>query len=373
MISGMDSPRIILHLDMDSFYASVEERERPEIRGKPVVVGADPKGGHGRGVVSTASYEARKFGIRSGMPISRAFALCPGAVFLPPDFPLYLGVSRRVMEILGRYAGDLHQVSIDEAYLDITHVGDYTAAGELARLIKEEIREREHLSCSIGIGPSRIVAKIASDFRKPDGLTVVPPGEVAGFLSPLPVGKIPGIGKKTGGELTLMGIETIGDLVGTDVQILQSRFGRWGLMMHELALGRDVREKREEGSSRSVSREITFEEDTSDPATLLGAIDEMAGHLHAILGEEGLFFRTLTLKIRYTGFITKTWSRTLPHRTNSLQRIRGLARELLAAVPGGKSVRLVGIRLSGLQERGADQRSIDEYLSGDSKEGAGDR
>jgi DNA polymerase IV (DinB-like DNA polymerase) len=367
----MDSPRIILHLDMDSFYASVEERERPELRGRPIVVGADPKGGHGRGVVSTASYEARKSGIRSGMPISRAYSLCPGAEYLPPDFPLYLEVSRRVMEILGRYSGELHQVSIDEAFLDMTPVGDYTAARELARRIKDEIREKERLGCSIGIGPSRIVAKIASDFRKPDGLTVVPPGEVRDFLAPLPVGKIPGIGKKTGGELARMGIETIGDLMKADVQVLQSRFGRWGLMMHELAWGRDVREAREEGPSRSVSREITFEEDTGDPAVLLGALDEMAGDLHATLGKEELFFRTLTLKLRYTGFITRTWSRTLPHRTNSLQTIRGLSRELLAAAPGEKSVRLVGLRLSSLQERGPDQRTIGEYISPDTDESGG--
>ena len=371
MISGMESPRVILHLDMDSFYASVEERERPEIRGKPVVVGADPKGGHGRGVVSTASYEARRYGIRSGMPISRAFSLCPGAVYLPPDFPLYLEVSRRVMGILAKYSGALHQVSIDEAFLDVTPVGDYTAARDLARRIKEEIWEKERLSCSIGIGPSRIVAKIASDFRKPDGLTVVPPGEVRDFLTPLPVGKIPGIGRKTGGELARMGIETIGDLMGADVQVLQSRFGRWGLMMHELALGRDVREPREEGTSRSVSREITFEEDTADPAVLLGALDGMAEDLHATLGEEALFFRTLTLKLRYTGFITKTWSRTLPHRTNSRETIRDLARELLAAAPGGKSVRLIGIRLSALQERGPDQRSIEEYIPPDPEESGG--
>jgi DNA polymerase IV (DinB-like DNA polymerase) len=361
----MDSPRIILHLDMDSFYASVEERERPEIRGKAIVVGADPKGGHGRGVVSTASYEARKSGIRSGMPISRAWALCPGAVYLPPHFPLYLEVSRRIMEILGRYSGNLHQVSIDEAYLDITPVKDYAAARNLALVIREEIREKELLTCSIGIGPSRIVAKIASDFRKPDGLTVVPPEQVPGFLDPLPAGKIPGIGKKTGAGLARMGIVTIGDLRKADVQVLQSAFGRWGLMMHELALGRDIREEREEGVSRSISREITFEEDTADPGVLLGALDEMAGDLHATLGDEGLFFRTLTLKLRFTGFITKTWSRTLPHRTNSLKGIRDLSRELLAAAPGGNTVRLIGIRLSGLQERGEHQRSIEEYLPTD--------
>jgi DNA polymerase IV (archaeal DinB-like DNA polymerase) len=159
--------------------------------------------------------------------------------------------------------------------------------------------------------------------------------------------------------------------MGADVLLLQSRFGRWGIMMHELAWGRDVREPREDGGSRSVSREITFEEDTRDPDVLLGALDEMAGDLHAVLGMESLFFRTLTLKLRYTGFITKTWSRTLPHRTNSLQTIRDLARELLAAAPGGKSVRLIGIRLSALRERRPEQRSIEEYVPPDTEESGG--
>jgi len=360
----MEPPRIILHLDMDSFFASVEEREHPEHRGKPIVVGADPKGGTGRGVVSTASYEARKSGIRSGMPISRAFSLSPGAVFLRPDFQLYTRVSREVMEILQAFSPHLHQVSIDEAFLDVTSAGGYAGAEQLARRIKTEIREKLRLTCSIGIGPSRIVAKIASDFRKPDGLTMVQPDEVPGFLAPLPVGKIPGIGRKTGGDLARMGIRTIGDLERADVQILQSRFGKWGLHMHELAAGRDIQGPGEDGASRSMSREITFEQDTDDAGSLLRAIDEMAGDLQVILAREGVFFRTITLKIRYTGFITKTLSRTLPHETNALEDIREPARALLSSAPGKGTVRLIGIRLSNLHERGAAQRSIDEYLSG---------
>ena len=363
MLRGMEPSRIILHLDMDSFFASIEGREHPEYRGKPIVVGADPKGGKGRGVVSTASYEARKFGIRSGMPISRAFALCPRAVYLPPDFPLYLKVSREVMDILGAYSSHLHQVSIDEAFLDITQTGDYPAAEDLARRIKGEILEKEHLTCSIGIGPSRIVAKIASDYRKPDGLTVVRPDQVLDILAPLPVRRIPGIGRKTGAELAEMGIRTIGDLRRTDVQALQSRFGKWGLHMHELANGRDARGTREDGASRSLGRETTFERDTDDPGTLLRALDEMAADIQNTLSRENLFFRTLTLKIRYTGFITRTWSQTLPHGTNTLKAIQELARTLLSAAPRRGTVRLIGIRVSNLHERGAAQRSIDEYVS----------
>jgi DNA polymerase IV (DinB-like DNA polymerase) len=359
----MEPLRIILHLDMDSFFASIEIRERPELQGKPVVVGADPKGGSGRGVVSTASYEARRFGVRSGMPISRAYSLCPEAVYLPPNFPLYARVSRGVMEILGTYSDHVHQVSIDEASLDISRAGGYTETEAIALRIKEEIRRQERLTCSIGIGPSRIVAKIASDFRKPDGLTIVPPDRVLDFLAPLPVGRIPGVGKRTAGELARMGIETIGDLMRADVQVLQSRFGKWGLHMHELANGRDIQEVRE-GASRSISRETTFEQDTDDPDALLGALDEMAADLQAALARENLFFRTFTLKIRYTGFITKTWSQTLPHATNALKAIRDLSKTLLAAAPRTGTIRLVGIRLSNLQERGAAQRSLSEYLPG---------
>ncbi len=371
-VREMEPLRIILHLDMDSFFASIEAREHPEFLGKPVIVGADPKGGSGRGVVSTASYEARKFGIRSGMPISRAFTLCPEGVYIPPNFPLYMKVSRGVMEILRACSLHFHQVSIDEAFLDISRAGSYSAAEELAHRIKGEIREKEHLTCSIGIGPSRIVAKIASDFTKPDGLTMVKPDQVQEFLEPLPAGKIPGIGRKTGGELERMGIRTIGDLMRYDIQLLQSRFGKWGLYMHELALGRDIRGIREDGASRSISRETTFEEDTDDPGTLLRTLDGMAADLNLAIRRENLFFRTLTLKIRYTGFITRTWSRTIPHETNALQTIQDLARALLSSAPYQGTVRLVGIRLSNLQELGAEQRSIDDYLKEGAHPGSGD-
>ncbi|HVP24431.1 MAG TPA: DNA polymerase IV [Methanomicrobiales archaeon] len=366
----MDPPRIILHLDMDSFFASVEIREHPEFRGKPLVVGADPKGGSGRGVVSTASYEARKFGIRSGMPISRAYALCPDGVYVRPHFPLYIAASRGVMEVLSAYSDHLHQVSIDEAFLDITHAGGYREAEETARRIKAEILAKVGLTCSIGIGPSRIVAKIASDLEKPDGLTVVTPEQVTNFLVPLPAGRIPGIGKKTRAELEGMGIRTIGELAQADVQLLQSRFGKWGIHMHELAHGRDIHEARGDGASRSMSRETTFEQDTGDPATLLAALGEMAADLRETLARENLFFRTLTLKIRYTGFVTKTLSRTLPHATNGLREIRDLAGELLAVAPRKGTVRLLGIRLSNLQEKGPSQRSIGEYLPGGGPEPA---
>ena len=189
--------RIIFHLDMDHFYTAVEERERLELKGKPVIVGADPKEGRGRGVVSTSNYEARKAGVRSGMPISRAWRLCPDAVYLPPNFPLYIKVSNEVMDIAKRYADKFEQWGIDEAFLDVSErVRDFDEAEALAREIKREILKEEKLTCSIGVGPNKLVAKVASDFQKPDGLTVVREEQVEAFLSPLPVRKLLWIGKK---------------------------------------------------------------------------------------------------------------------------------------------------------------------------------
>ncbi len=208
-----EKERFIFHLDMDHFYTAVEERERPEIRGKPVIVGADPKGGKGRGVVSTSNYVARKVGVRSGMPISQAWRLCPEAVYLPPNFPLYIKVSDEIMAIARRYAGKFEQWGIDEAFLDVTgKVSDYVEAEALACQIKQEIKEKESLTCSIGVGPNKLVAKVASDFQKPDGLTVVRDEEVEVFLAPLPVRKLLWVGRKTEAKLKALGVNTIGDL-----------------------------------------------------------------------------------------------------------------------------------------------------------------
>jgi len=355
------SDRIILHVDMDSFFASVEIRENPDLRGKPVVVGADPKKGKGRGVVSTCSYEARRYGIRSGMPISRAYRLCPSAKFLPVNFPLYTKVSGEVMDILRSHAWKLQQVSIDEAYLDMSNLGSFEAARQLALEIKREIMEKEKLTCSIGIGPSKIVAKIASDYKKPDGLTVVDPSQVKEFLAPLPVRKIPGIGKKTEAELKILGIEKIGQLAGYDIQKLLSRFGKWAIYMHELASGIDEEEVREEEGYKSISRELTFEEDTEDPRVLSQTMEALAEDVHNALLEEGLLFRTLTIKVRYEDFTTHTKSCTLEHFTTDLNIIKGLSNKLLKEFLGKKKIRLIGIKLSKLEKIRARQKSMEEY------------
>ncbi len=354
--------RIILHVDMDAFFAAVEMREHPEIRGRPVIVGADPKEGKGRGVVCTASYEARVFGIISAMPISKAFLLCPGGVFVRPHFNLYSQASDEVMEIVKDTSLQFEQVSIDEAYLDISQVGNYSAARATAIALKEAIRNKTGLTCSIGVGPSKVVAKIASDYRKPDGLTVVEPDSVFEFLFPLPVGKIPGVGRKSRETLYNLGIRTIGDLARIDVQELIALFGKWGAVIHDLARGTDDREVRQEEGYKSISREVTFEQDTSENIILLQTLNEMAAELHAVLVNEHLRFRTITVKVRDEHFITRTRSKTNERYSDDPHLIQQFSQGLLPELPEGKKIRLIGLRLSGFEPKGPRQTTIYEFL-----------
>lgn len=352
------APRIILHLDMDSFYASVEMRERPEIRGKPVIVGADPKNGKGRGVVCTCSYEARGFGVRSAMPISQAYILCPHAVFLPPDFPRYIQASADVMAILRSYGFPLQQVSIDEAYIDISRLGSFSAARELSTEIKKTVLTKLGLNCSIGVGPGKIIAKIASDFTKPDGLTVVEPEYTEEFLSPMPVRKIPGIGKKSEAALFEIGIKTIGDLARSDIQSLIVRYGQGAAALQALARGIDDSVIEERYGTKSVSRERTFEHDTSDTQVISRTLDSLAREVQRSLSEEHLRFKTITVKVRYTGFITRTKARTLSHSTDDEGVIRTCAHSLLRETLDDRKIRLLGLRLSSLEKRDARQTTL---------------
>lgn len=340
---------IILHIDMDSFYASVEVQRRPELRGKPVVVGADPDGGRGRGVACTCSYEARAYGIRSAMPVSQAYTLCPHAVFLPPDFDYYARISGQIMDLLRTPGYRCLQVSIDEAYLDCTPCGSFAAAALFARHLQELVRERFGLSCSIGIAPGKTVAKIASDFHKPCGLTVVEPATVRSFLAPLPVKKIPGIGKKAEARLLELGIRTVGDLAETDIQVLLGRFGRGAVALHALARGHDTAGLEEYGGIKSVSRETTFAADTDDPAVLSANLDALAASVCTNLADENLRFRTITVKVRYHGFVTRTRCRTLSHPSDAIGLVREASRALFREVYDGRKVRLIGIRLSALE------------------------
>jgi DNA polymerase IV (DinB-like DNA polymerase) len=352
------SPRIILHLDMDSFYASVEMQDRPELRGKPVVIGADPKQGKGRGVVATCSYEARAFGIRSAMPISQAFVLCPHAVFLPPDFPRYVKASADVMAILKAHGFPLQQVSIDEAFLDVSRLGTFPAATDLAVRIKDTILTHLGLTCSIGLAPTKVVAKIASDVHKPGGLTVVEPENLFSFLAPMPVRKIPGIGKKSEAVLFEMGIRTIRDLAAYDIQVLITRFGRSAIALQDIAAGIERSEVEEREGVKSVSRETTFTDDTDDEHLIAAMMNALAEDVCRNLSDESLHCRTVTVKVRYQGFVTKTKARTLPHYTGDTATVRTCAHSLLRDIFDGRKIRLLGIRLSSFDTCDARQMTL---------------
>jgi len=342
--------RFIFHLDMDHFYTAVEERERPEIRGKAVIVGSDPKEGKGRGVVSTSNYVARKVGVRSGMPISHAWRLCPEAVYLPPDFPLYIKVSNEIMEIARRHADKFEQWGIDEAFLDVTcKVKDYGEAENLARQIKSEIKEKEGLTASIGVGPNKLVAKVASNFQKPDGLTVVRDDEVEVFLSSLPVRKLLWVGRKTEAKLKELGVNTIGDLAKYDASALTSMFGVMGWQMHLMANGIDSSEVEERVGVKSVSHETTFEKDTADADVIVMALNDLCVDVQEETENQNLLFKTVTLKIRFEHFETHTKAKTLPFLTNRLYDLQKTAKELLiSCLQKDRKVRLIGVRVSSL-------------------------
>ena len=343
--------RIIFHVDMDHFFTAVEEREQPEFKGKPVVVGADPKEGTGRGVVSTSNYEARKYGVKSGIPIARAWRLCPHAVYLPTNYRLYKKVSAQIMTIMRSYADKFEGWGFDEAFLDVTQriKGDYKKAEKLARQIKKDIYKKESLTCSIGVGPNKLVAKIGSDFKKPDGLTVVQPEEAKTFLAPLNVRRLLWVGKKTEAKLNNMGIKTIGDLANYDASVLVEKFGVAGTQLYLSAQGIDNSEIQEQWERKSMSREITFDEDTSDNDLIFETLDAIAEDLHQELVASNFTFKTTTIKIRYENFETHTHGKTLRFFTDRLKDIKRSSRELvLDYLHPDRKVRLIGVRLSNL-------------------------
>lgn len=344
---------------MDHFFAAIEEREHPELKGRPVVVGADPKGGKGRGVVSTCNYEARKFGIHSGMPISRAWKRCPDATYVQPNFKLYVETSSRIMKILRKHADKFERWGLDEAFLDVSSkFRNFEAAIKLAENIKREIRKAEKLTCSIGVGPNKLVAKIASDFKKPDGLTVVRDNAVERFLASLPVRKLLWVGKKTERKLNEMGIRTIGDLAAFDVSVLVEKFGVTGSQYHLFAQGIDESEVAERGEIKSIGREITFETDTYDYNLVLKILNNLCEEVHKEILEHKILFKTVTVKIRYENFETHTHGKTLISFTNRLQDLQKEARELIQVyLREGKMIRLVGVRVSSLTSN-KEQRTL---------------
>ena len=356
--------RITLHVDMDSFYSSVEVRERPELKGLPVVVGSDPKEGTGRGVVSTCSYEAREFGIHSGMPISKAYRLCPEAVYLPVNMKLYKETSQKIMQLIRIFADRFQQVSVDEAYLDIADgIGDYESAILLAEKIKGEVARKHGITCSIGVAPNKVIAKIASDFNKPNGLTIVRPDEIENFLFPLSISKIPGIGKKTQPILKDMGLENIGQLATADVQLLIARFGKFGVVMHQLANGIDGREVKEREEVKSISTEDTFDKDVKDISDIQKSIAGLAEKVHSSLIKKKFRFRTVTIKVRYSDFRTYTRARTLSAATTSISPIQKISLELMKEFIGTGKFRLLGVGVTKLEKIDERQTLLSDFLN----------
>lgn len=337
--------RVILHLDMDAFFAAIEERQHPEYQGKPVIVGADPKGGYGRGVVATCNYEARKFGVHSAMPISRAYELCPHAVFLPADGEKYERVSQRIMALIRQYGRSFEQVSIDEIYLDITGARDPET---LAKAIKKKICDAEQLTCSVGIAPNKLIAKMASEEKKPDGLTFVKPEETQAFLDPKPVRALHGVGPKTEERLQRLGLKTIADLRAQTREYLIKEFGKFGNDLYEMARGIDERPVVEEREVKSIGRQTTFEEDTLNRGLILKTLIDLAREAYQELIAQKFLFKTVTVTIRYRGFDTHTHSHTFKEPTESFAKLKAHALKLALPRIGGRPVRLVGVRVSNL-------------------------
>lgn len=341
-------PKVIIHVDVDAFFAAVEQRDHPEFRGRPVVVGADPKAGRGRGVVSASSYEARKFGIHSAMPISQAYRMCPQAVFLPVDGKKYSRVSGEIFEVFNEFTPQVEPLSIDEAFLDVT--GSFHLFGtplQTGQRIKQRILEKTQLTVSVGIAPIKMLSKIASEHCKPDGLLEIKSHEVLNFLWPLSISKLWGVGPKTQQVLERMGISTIGQLAQTEPQVMEKRFGKSGRHLHALANAQDFREVTENQDAKSVSNEYTFEQDTDNQEildkTLLILSEKTSRHLR----KSGLKGKTVTLKIRLQGFSTFTRAKTLGQRTNFTDVIYKTATALFHEfLKPGMKVRLLGVRLS---------------------------
>lgn len=341
--------RIVLHVDMDCFFAAVELREDPSLKGKPVVVGADPKGGRGRGIVATCSYEARRFGIRSAMPISTAWRLCPKAVFLPPRFSLYSQASRRVMSILSEAADVFEPAGVDEAYLDVSSKRTFEAARELAKRLRSDIRAKERLSCSIGVAPNKLIAKMASDHKKPGGLTVVIPSRVREFLDPKDVGALRGVGPKTKEALNAMGLATVAQLRAAPESRLAAAFGKFGLFLWREARGSDDRPVDPSWEAKSMGREHTFERDTADREEVERTLAACVRRVQRDLTQDGHWCRTLTVKVRFAGYETHSRQMTLRQPTGDPAHMERAAATMIEPfLRGGRPVRLVGFSAGGL-------------------------
>jgi DNA polymerase IV (archaeal DinB-like DNA polymerase) len=363
--------RVILHVDMDSFFAAIEERENPELRGKAIVVCMLSGRSELSGAVSSCNYVAREFGIRSGMPCSRAKKLNPEAVFLPVRKDYYTLISNRVMEILRSYAdlrenGDaFEQISIDEAFLEITEKtnGNFNQAFEIGMQIKMEIKKKENLTCSVGVGPNKLISKMASSAKKPDGITVVSPDKLEGFLWPLQVSKLWGIGDVTAGKLQEMGIVTIKDLAEHNMIDLVSAFGKTrGTWLKQAAAGIDNSPLKEREGSEQIGRIATLPEDTLDTQLIFSLLDRLSDDIILKLDSRELSFRAVTVTVINSNFRMYTKSRTLSHPVNSKDVLLETAHEIMNEYLSDSQVRFrrIGIRVGDLQKR-KGQKSLFDY------------
>lgn len=360
----MNGMRIIAHLDMDAFFAAVEERDNPRFKGLPIVVGADPEGGKGRGVVSTANYAARAYGIRSALPIGKAWEYSekarkkgkPPAVFLGGNYEKYADISGKIMKLVRAHVPQTEQVSVDEAFLDLSFTGSYKEAQEFTQELKAEIKMKEDLTASVGIGPNKLVAKIASDIHKPDGLTVVEEKDVEAFLEPMGVRSIPGIGPKAEAELLCRGIRTVRDLRKLSRDDLHLMFGKWGCEMYTKARGKDETPVEESGEIKSIGEQETFREDTRDLGLISERLKSLSTDVWRRFSKSGFKrFRTVTLTVRFHGFVTKNRSQTFEREISGSDELTFEVLRMFMPFldarenPGGKAIRLVGVRVEKLE------------------------
>jgi len=357
---------------MDAFYASIEQLDHPEYKGRPVIVGADPKAGKGRGVVAACSYEARKFGIRSALPISRAWKLCPQGVYVRPRMNRYVEVSQQVMDVFRRYTDLVEPLSIDEAFLDITgSVALLGPADEIARSIKKAIREATGMTASVGLAPNKFLAKIASDLKKPDGLVVLQEDDVDQFLRDLPISRLWGVGPKTEARLHEMGFRTIGQLASASRESLVRTLGSLGEHLYQLSHGKDDRQVVPDWERKSVGTETTFDEDTDGPDLLLRTILELSDHVAERLRKDEYRARKVTLKLRYSNFSTHTKQHSLDRLIQTGDEIAAVARQLFSQFPLNRKIRLIGVSAGALHRGREDPEQLTLFATSNPKEKLG--
>ena len=352
--------RRILHCDMDCFYAAVHVRDDPSLRGKPVVIGGSP---NGRGVVAAANYEVRRYGVHSAMPAAQALRRCPHAIFLKPEFPRYREESRAIFDIFRGFTAVVQPASLDEAYLDVTdRLEPWGSATAVAREIRRRVQAERRLTVSVGVGPNRLIAKIASDCDKPDGLTVVKPKRIQTFLDPLPVRRLHGVGPATEKALQELGVATVADLRGIELEVLSRRFGRHGQGLYNYARGIDRRPVRTHRERKSLGHERTYARDIASIGEMDAQLEHLSQLVAAGLEKREIAARTITVKVRYPDFTTLTRARSLGRPTASAAHIARVARELLRLTDAEtRNVRLLGVTGSGLstgEEEGPEQLGL---------------